>query len=85
MNVGPRDQTAQAFDQLPRLDGERVGAVGPRAPESIEHSPVRELSEALLRQRRPGDVPAEMFPPLAIRSRHAHSRMQGEVLEVSTA
>ena len=85
MAMGPRDQPAQAFDQLQRLEGEGVGAVGPRAAEGIEHSPVRELSEALLGQRRPGDVPAEMFQPLAIGSRHAHISMQGEALEVSTA
>ena len=85
MNVGPRDQTAQAFDQLQRREGERVGAVGPRAPEGVEHAPVRERAEALLRPRRPGEGPAEMFPPLASRARHAHSRMQGEAIEVSTA
>lgn len=85
MDVGSRDQNAQAFEQFQRLEGQGLGAVGPRVAEGIEHSTVRELGEALLSQRRPGDVTAQMLQPLAIGSGHAHISVQGVAIEVGTA
>jgi hypothetical protein len=78
----PRHQRRQPLHELQRAQHQVRGAVAPRCLELELHLPCRVELHPLVRQRRPGDVAAQLFQPLAVMCADPHRGVQAEPVDV---
>jgi hypothetical protein len=80
MQPRPWHQRGQPMHELQRAHHQVRGAVAPRGLELELHLPGGVELHPLLRQRRPGDVTAQLFQPLAVVGFDPHSCLQNPAL-----
>jgi hypothetical protein len=61
-----RHERGESLEEGQRLEGDRAGAVAPRAPQAIDHAPIRIDREPLAGDGGAGDVPAEPLESSAV-------------------
>jgi len=77
-----RDQCHEPRHEIERLEHDGVRAVPPRPLEAIAQPPIPVLLEALLRERRASDVPAQPLDSLAIAPVDRRARMHVHAADV---
>jgi hypothetical protein len=78
----PRHQRCQPLHELQRAHDQVRGAVAPRCLELELHLAGGVELHPLVGQRRPGDVAAQLFQPLAVVSFDPHRGVQAEPVDV---
>jgi hypothetical protein len=82
MSAWSGNECGEPLDEGERVERHRRRAVTPMSLEAVDDAAVRCEGEALCRDRRAGDVAAEMLEPLELAGGHEHLGVQGEAVEV---
>ncbi len=83
VGAGRRQQRREPAQPFGRFEHQHLGPCRERALHAIRDPAVRKLREAILCERRPGTIAAQMREALAIVRVQVHSGLEGKALEVS--
>jgi len=80
VDARPRCQHREALEQFNWVEEQVGGPVGPPAPESEPHLPLRRQTEPILRDGRPQRVPGHAFEALPLACGHKEAGMEVEAI-----
>ena len=85
IDARPRGQGGELFEEFPGLEEQVAGAIVPDALQLQQDAAVAGEPEAVLGDRRPEQVAAELLEPAAVVGRHEQVGVEIEALEVGLA